>query len=167
MARWPFVRRRTLIPAGRIPRARTLRSPAPACRAAASPRAAGAAAFATLALLLAVAPAASAHATVVATSPGGGSVLASAPASVGVSFDEAVTVSADSLRVFDPAGVRVDVGGAAHAGGDAVAVRLRAGLVRGTYVVAWHVVSADSHPVQGAFTFSIGAPSATAWTRPR
>lgn len=161
MARWPFVRRRTLIPG---PDSASSHPPLPRPRLPRRRLAAraGAAAFATLALLLAVAPAASAHATVVATSPGGGSVLASAPASVGVSFDEAVTVSADSLRVFDPAGVRVDVGGAAHAGGDAVAVRLRAGLVRGTYVVAWHVVSADSHPVQGAFTFSIGAPSATA-----
>ena len=41
------------------------------------------------------------------------------------------------------------------------AVRLLSGLPDGTYTVAWQVVSADSHPVAGAFTFSIGAPSKT------
>ena len=34
---------------------------------------------------------------------------------------------------------------------------LPAGLENGTYVVAWRVTSADSHPVSGAFSFSIGA----------
>jgi copper transport protein len=33
------------------------------------------------------------------------------------------------------------------------------GLAEGTYVVAWRVVSSDSHPVSGAFSFSIGTPS--------
>jgi len=32
----------------------------------------------------------------------------------------------------------------------------------GTYVVGWQAVSADSHKIRGAFTFSVGAPSATA-----
>jgi copper transport protein len=41
---------------------------------------------------------------------------------------------------------------------------LRPGLGRGTYTVGWHVISADSHPVQGAFTFSVGAPSSTVVT---
>lgn len=34
-------------------------------------------------------------------------------------------------------------------------------LAHGTYTVAYHVVSADSHPVAGAYTFSIGATSTT------
>src|SRR5207248_2879768 len=38
---------------------------------------------------------------------------------------------------------------------------LPAKLADGTYVVAWRVVSADSHPVGGAFTFSVGKASAT------
>ena len=40
-------------------------------------------------------------------------------------------------------------------------MKLRDGLADGTYTVAWRVVSADSHPISGAFTFSIGKPSAT------
>ncbi|MDO0926989.1 CopD family protein [Streptomyces sp. TG1A-8] len=44
---------------------------------------------------------------------------------------------------------------------DAVRVPLPAGLRDGTYTVAWRVVSADSHPVSGALTFSVGRRTAT------
>ncbi|CAM5227842.1 hypothetical protein SANTM175S_01134 [Streptomyces antimycoticus] len=40
-------------------------------------------------------------------------------------------------------------------------MRLHSGLPDGTYTVTYQVVSADSHPVAGAYTFSIGAPSDT------
>ena len=55
----------------------------------------------------------------------------------------------------------MDTPKAAHIGGDrtTAAVKLPAGLKDGTYVVAWRVTSADSHPVSGAFSFSIGQPS--------
>jgi copper transport protein len=32
---------------------------------------------------------------------------------------------------------------------------------QGTFTVSWRVISADSHPVAGAFTFSVGHPSAS------
>lgn len=47
-------------------------------------------------------------------------------------------------------------------GANGYAVGLRGQLPRGTYTVAYQGVSADSHPIAGAFTFSVGAPSATA-----
>lgn len=79
---------------------------------------------------------------------------------VSATFDESVGVGADSLRVFAPDGRRVDVGGThAGAGPDTIEVSLAARQPDGTYTVAWHVVSADSHPAEGAFTFSIGHPS--------
>jgi copper transport protein len=37
---------------------------------------------------------------------------------------------------------------------------VRADLADGTYTVAWRVVSADTHPVFGAFVFHVGAPGA-------
>jgi len=124
-----------------------------------------AAAFvAAAAILTAAAPGALAqvaHATLVTTYPLDGAVLARQPASVTVGFDQPVGVSADSLEVYTPGGQRADVGGATHDGPDGVEVALRSSLGKGTYTAAWRVVSADSHPVQGAFTFSIGAPSAT------
>jgi copper transport protein len=113
--------------------------------------------------VLAVASPALAHATLVSTSPADGVVLARAPARVSATFDEPVGVSTDSLEVFAPNGDRVDTGGTAHGRQpESITVALRPGLGKGTYTVGWHVISADSHPVQGAFTFSIGAPSSTA-----
>lgn len=113
-------------------------------------------------LLWAAQPAA-AHATVVSTDPGDGSVVQTAPSRVSVVFDEPVEIQFGALRVFSPGGRRVDAGTAAHAPGHAntVTVGLTAGLPPGTYTVAWRVISADSHPVAGGFTFSVGAPSAT------
>ena len=117
---------------------------------------------AAIALVLAVAGPASAHATLERTDPSDGSVLAVQPAVIAAQFDESVGVSADSLRVFNPSGQRVDNGLTTHgAQNDIITVSLRSGLGNGTYTVAWHVVSADSHPVSGAFTFSVGAPSRT------
>lgn len=113
--------------------------------------------------VLAGTPAAWAHATIVSTSPADGAILAHAPARVSARFDEAVGVSADSLQVFAPNGSRVDTGGTTHGTApQEITVALKTGLSRGTYTVGWHVVSADSHPVHGAFTFSVGAPSSTA-----
>jgi copper transport protein len=37
---------------------------------------------------------------------------------------------------------------------------------QGTYLVSWRVVSADSHPLAGAFTFSVGKASKTVATAP-
>ena len=45
---------------------------------------------------------------------------------------------------------------------DEVAVGLPAGLADGTYTVAWRVLSADSHPIRGAFVFSVGEPTGDA-----
>lgn len=113
--------------------------------------------------MLATAPVALAHATLVSTNPPDGSIVAKAPTSVSATFDEAVGVSANSLQVFAPNGLNVDSGQTTHGSApQQITVRLQSGLKDGTYTVGWHVISADSHPVQGAFTFSVGAPSSTA-----
>lgn len=105
---------------------------------------------------------ASAHAVLESASPSDGAVVAKAPTRVTLTFDEPVGVSSDSLRVFGPNGARVDTGSAANGSKPAeVTIALRSGLGHGTFTVSWHVISADSHPVQGAYTFSIGAPSST------
>jgi copper transport protein len=112
--------------------------------------------------VFASAPAAWAHATLVTTTPAEGATVPQAPTRVTATFDEPVSVSPDSLRVFAPNGDRVDAGGTTHGSTpEQIAVALNPGLGNGTYTVGWHVISADSHPVQGAFTFSVGAPSST------
>ncbi|MFF0963968.1 copper resistance protein CopC [Streptomyces sp. NPDC003703] len=112
--------------------------------------------------LLAGAAPASAHAALTGSDPRQGAVVAQAPAQVALTFSEEVAMNGDSLRVLDPKGARVDTGKPAHVSGTTYSVRLRGGLAKGTYTVTYQVVSADSHPVGGAYTFSIGAPSKTA-----
>ncbi|WP_033285577.1 copper resistance CopC/CopD family protein [Streptomyces sp. NRRL F-525] len=114
-------------------------------------------------LLLGTAGTASAHAALESTDPADGSVLKSAPRTVTLTFSESVALLDDSFRVYDPDNRRVKTSSAHHAkdAGDTASVTLPAKLGTGTYTVAWRVVSADSHPVSGAFTFSIGKPSAT------
>jgi copper transport protein len=120
---------------------------------------------AALSVLIMASPAA-AHAVLISSSPADGAMLKNAPARVTATFDEPVGVSAGSLRVFSPSGTRVDTGGTGHGSKPSeITVALDSGLGRGTYTVSWHVISADSHPVQGAFAFSIGAPSRTAVTQ--
>ncbi|MFJ3905109.1 copper resistance CopC/CopD family protein [Streptomyces sp. NPDC090025] len=124
-------------------------------------------AAALLGALLATASPASAHAALTGSDPQDGAVVATAPKDVNLTFSEQVAMSGDSIRVLDPAGKRVDTGEIRDLCSGSIVrygVELLPGLPDGTYTVAWQTVSADSHPVAGAFTFSIGAPSKTAVT---
>ncbi|MFD7706171.1 copper resistance CopC/CopD family protein [Streptomyces sp. NPDC059786] len=122
--------------------------------------------LAVLGALLAGAGPASAHAALTGSDPQQGVVVDKAPTDVSLTFSENVAMSDDSLRVLDPQGKRVDTGKNSAVGGATYRVPLHSGLPDGTYTVTYQVVSADSHPVSGAFTFSIGAPSATAASVP-
>jgi copper transport protein len=127
-------------------------------------RRAAALALVVVAALLLVPASAGAHAYVVRTSPAAGAVVKTTPAKVTVVWDEAITVgeggAQSALGVYNGAGKRVDSGDVEHPVGDTLAVALRPHLPHGTYTVGWKVTSADTHVVSGAFTFSIGAPSA-------
>ncbi|MFF5366053.1 copper resistance protein CopC [Streptomyces sp. NPDC013187] len=116
-----------------------------------------------LVLLLAGAAPASAHAALRGTDPDDGSLVKQAPRHVTLTFTESVGLLDDSFRVFGPDQRRVHTGEATHADGrsDTARVGLPGKLAQGTYTVAWRVVSADSHPVSGAFSFSVGKRSAT------
>ncbi|MFJ8199115.1 copper resistance CopC/CopD family protein [Streptomyces sp. NPDC096152] len=111
--------------------------------------------------LLAGAAPASAHAALTGSDPQQGVVVGKAPTQVSLTFSEKVALNDGSLRVLDPRGKRVDTGSPIEVSGTTYAVRLRGGLSDGTYTVAYQVVSDDSHPVGGAYTFSVGAPSST------
>ncbi|MEV6650055.1 copper resistance protein CopC [Streptomyces sp. NPDC051219] len=121
-------------------------------------------AAALLGTLLAGATPASAHAALTGSNPKDGAVVAGAPQDVTLTFSEQVAMGDDSIRVMDPSAKRVDTGELRDlCSGNIVkyGVALHSGLPNGTYTVAWQAVSADSHPISGAFTFSIGAPSQT------
>ncbi|MFE7651666.1 copper resistance protein CopC [Streptomyces bottropensis] len=119
--------------------------------------------LAAVLIVLGGAGTAAAHAELDSTDPAPDSVVPRQPPAVTLTFSEGVTLPADSLRVLDPAGERVDTGTPGHAAGrpETARVKLRDGLADGTYTVAWQVIFADSHPGGGAFTFSVGKPSAS------
>ncbi|MGA4840888.1 copper resistance CopC/CopD family protein [Streptomyces sp. G45] len=119
-----------------------------------------------LGAVLATAAPADAHAALTGSDPKRGSVVAKAPEQVSLTFSEKVAMSDGSVRVLDPKGKRVDDGKTSDLGKNTYGVKLKPGLPDGTFTVAYQVVSADSHPIAGAFTFSIGAPSATTVSLP-
>lgn len=123
----------------------------------------------TVGLLGALAGTASAHAALTGSDPKDGAVVDVAPRDVTLTFSEQIAMGDDSIRVLDPSSKRVDVAkmrDLSQGGTVRYAVGLKPGLPDGTYTVAWQAVSADSHPVSGAFTFSVGAPSETSASVP-
>src|SRR3954449_5670913 len=119
--------------------------------------------FAGTATLVLLPGTALAHAELERTNPPSNAVLPTAPSVVDLQFSESVEVAFGSIQVVDASGRRADVGDPFHPGGRGrdVDVQLRSGIPDGTYLVNWRVVSDDSHPVSGDFTFSVGAPGAT------
>jgi copper transport protein len=108
-----------------------------------------------------IAPSAAlAHANLLGTTPANGAVLKRSPGQVVLRFDEAVATVPGSVRVFNGKVERVDAGAVEKPTSDSVSVTVPGDLGGGTYVVAWRVISGDSHPIRGAFAFSIGEPVA-------
>ncbi|MGH4027101.1 MAG: FixH family protein [Pseudonocardiaceae bacterium] len=109
--------------------------------------------------LVAAAPA-SAHAVLVSATPGDGDLVAVPPEQVTMTFSESVEAGLAMVRLFDPYGEQVRTGRPANPEGrpDTLAVTMPAQTFMGTYTVSWRVLSGDSHPVPGAFTFHVGTP---------
>jgi copper transport protein len=113
--------------------------------------------------LLAMPVRADAHAELESSEPASGEQLATAPTEVVLHFTEAVDLTGDTLTVLDVDGERLDIGKPEHPGGEGASVAASLpGLDDGAYVVAWRVVSSDSHPIGGAFTFRVGEAGADA-----
>ncbi|SFP87307.1 copper transport protein [Geodermatophilus dictyosporus] len=108
-----------------------------------------------LGLGVATAGPAAAHAELVSTDPGEGARLDEVPGEVTLRFTEGVSLGAGYARVLGEGGERVDTG-APRVDGDTVTVPLRGDLPDTSYVVTYRIVSADSHPISGAFAFVVG-----------
>jgi copper transport protein len=111
-------------------------------------------------VLASTATAASAHATLESTDPVNGTTYAPAraPRSVSLRYGEPVGAQLGAVRVYDEEGRLLRAGPPTHPHGDGSTVRVSLPhLGSGTYVVTWRVISADTHPVSGAFTFQIGS----------
>ncbi len=99
---------------------------------------------------------ASAHAQLQDTQPARGAQLDRAPEQIELRFSENVTAGAGSVRVFDGRGREVQKGDP-RADGDRVGIDLLGNLPDGGYTATYRVISADSHPVSGGFSFTIGS----------
>ncbi|RAK34668.1 copper transport protein [Actinoplanes lutulentus] len=102
---------------------------------------------------------ASAHAAPVGATPAPGSIVGSSPTEVTVTFSEPISPVTGQIQVIAPDGERINATPTVQ--GAVLRIPIRsAKRPLGTYLVSFRVISADSHPVGGAITFSVGAPSA-------
>jgi copper transport protein len=108
--------------------------------------------------VLALPAAASAHAYLIRTAPAASVVLNGPPASVRLTFDEAVEPRFAIVSVTNAAGTQETTAPPSRspANPDTLVVPLRPGLAEGWYLVYWRAISVDGHPVQGAFTYAVG-----------
>ena len=120
-----------------------------------------AALVASLVGVLGAAGTVSAHATLQDSSPPANAVLTDAPTSITLTFDEGVNKVDDSIRLVAADGTAIALGAVTQDDTGAVLTAQVPTLTNGTYVVAWKAISDDSHPVSGAFTFTVGTPTTT------
>lgn len=97
---------------------------------------------------------ASAHASLVEATPAPGSVLTDSPAAIELQFTESVETNSGAIRVYNTDANRVDNAGVSVTG-NTVRMALPS-LPDGSYITTWRVISGDSHPIRGAFTFQVG-----------
>jgi copper transport protein len=98
-----------------------------------------------------------AHAALLKTFPAASAEVDTAPAQLRLVYDEVIEPRFAVISVTDAAGHQ-QVDGAVHRS-PANPYELDAPLKRsaeGWYLVFWRVISADGHPVRGAFTYRIG-----------
>jgi len=122
--------------------------------------------LAAVVVLLAVlgsAPAASAHDVVETTNPADGSTVATLPAAITITLDNTPGALGSSMQVKDASG-RDWAQGKVQVVDHVASQQLAAGAPAGKYTVLWRLVSSDSHPIEGSFTFtaSSGAAGASA-----
>ena len=107
------------------------------------------------------APAAAAHDDLVGSDPAAGSTVAVLPDQVTLTFSGAVLAEPGTavVAVVDATGSPLQTGEPVVAG--PVVTQPLAGAVSGPMSVQWRVVSADGHPISGAFGFVVAAPTSS------
>ncbi|WP_460916908.1 copper resistance CopC/CopD family protein [Plantactinospora veratri] len=117
--------------------------------------------FGAVAVLAGPARPAAAHAAVVGTVPQQQAVLGFSPTEVTITFSEPVALVPGRAQVLAPDGKRINDGEASVRDATLrIPIRV-ADRPLGSYLVSYRVISADSHPVAGSYTFAVGAASAT------
>jgi len=108
-------------------------------------------------IALALPATASAHAILLRTVPGDGSVLPRAPTVVRAVFDDTIEPGRGNEAIRDGGGSVL--AGRPRAEGRTLVLPLRRGLTGGAYSVRWSIVSEDGHPESGVLAFAVGLGS--------
>jgi copper transport protein len=109
------------------------------------------------AVALAVPAPAWSHAYLIRTAPAASAKLNTAPKQLAMTYDEAVEPRFMVVSVTDADGHQETSGRPfrSPANADTIVTPLRH-VPEGWYLVFWRAISADGHPVRGAFTFAVG-----------
>lgn len=106
-------------------------------------------------VLLAAGPA-SAHDAAESSTPANGSTVAGVPEKVSVTFNNRPLGIGSQFLVKDAGGTNWSEG-PVEIVDNVASQRLKPGAPAGQYTVSWRVVSSDSHPIEGTFTFTAAA----------
>ncbi|MEP6561705.1 MAG: copper resistance CopC family protein [Nakamurella sp.] len=117
----------------------------------------------TLAAGVGLAGPAAAHNVLISSDPTDGSTLQTAPTSVRLTFDQPVQNFQPVVTIIGPDGQRYE-SGSPQIDSTVVTTNVAALPVAGAYSIAYRIVSADGHPVEGSIAFQLaeGAVSAGA-----
>jgi methionine-rich copper-binding protein CopC len=109
---------------------------------------------------------AAAHSELISASPAQDSVLTDAPSQVVLTFNENIIAIGDQVSVTDQSGASVS-DGTPKVVDSTVTESLKSLTYNGKYLVTYRIVSADGHPVEKSYNFTLNAaglqqPSASA-----
>jgi len=97
-----------------------------------------------------------AHAFPDHSQPAVGSTVSPAPTELRIWFTQKLEPAFSKVEVHDASGAQVDKGDAQVDAHDQTLLRVSLKpLPAGSYKVDWHVVSVDTHPTEGNFTFTV------------
>ena len=95
-----------------------------------------------------------AHPELVEATPRDGSIVASSPSEVRLTFTERIEPRLSGVEITDASGKRANAARLRVEGSQAI-IPLREALSPGRYRVNWHAISVDTHRVQGTLTFEV------------
>lgn len=102
---------------------------------------------------LMVAGPAAAHDVAESSSPAQGATVPTPPEKVSITFNNNPLALGSQITVTDATGADWSDGGVEIVD-NVVSQKLRDGAPAGEFTVVWRVVSSDSHPIEGSFTFT-------------
>ncbi|MEU8265321.1 copper resistance CopC family protein [Micromonospora sp. NPDC048999] len=116
--------------------------------------------LAALAVLLAPASPAAAHNALRAATPAQDARLATPPTQITLEFLQNLSPTFTTIVLTDASQRKIPTGEPVVAGAAGM-VTINQPLANGSYTVAYRVVSADGHPVQGSYSFTVADPTAS------